>query len=500
MARREAHAVNANGVPSSSPGLFRSNETTLGPSHPTKPPTLKGLKMFTVLGLDAAQSSGKRSFMNHSFRRLFQVFCIGFLPAFSQADNMCVELAKKLRTVFRASEGTNMQQLTHELFNTDFEKIDKLARDRNITIGATVPIPTPSGLPIPVQGSGSYKEKLRRYTWMKEVMSGSTATSFSLTQQSTIASEFVPESAMSVLRDCLKAHASGKLGGGLTVIPFGDLLPKSDGSCRIGLEVTYLPPHEPSGKQTGPNKLLSRISFNDQLLTVQKVDETSRKPTWNPKSKTLELYANTPVTVWLDRKGSISAGYEKAEILVRTQNATEPYQPEAIVLAALSPIPELPFDHIDVEAGNFELTGPERSQDLKNEEWPGHDGSVTTEFSWEINVDGDWNVHVRVWGFDRQTEGNFLKPANYARDHVLPYGALRQQHPVLNNYKLSLAPGEPTSGSARKATRPGQDGNVAFSPDRGIASRLEGPIGGGGAQGGKRTAFYRSFVLWVVPK
>ena len=42
-ARREAHAVNANGVPSSSPGLFRSNETTLGPSHPTKPPTLKGL-------------------------------------------------------------------------------------------------------------------------------------------------------------------------------------------------------------------------------------------------------------------------------------------------------------------------------------------------------------------------------------------------------------------------------------------------------------------------
>jgi len=42
MAQREAHAVNANGVPSSSPGLFRSNETTLGPSHPTKPPTLKG--------------------------------------------------------------------------------------------------------------------------------------------------------------------------------------------------------------------------------------------------------------------------------------------------------------------------------------------------------------------------------------------------------------------------------------------------------------------------
>jgi len=42
-ARREAHAVNANGVPSSSPGLFRSNEITLGPSHPTKPPTLKGL-------------------------------------------------------------------------------------------------------------------------------------------------------------------------------------------------------------------------------------------------------------------------------------------------------------------------------------------------------------------------------------------------------------------------------------------------------------------------
>jgi len=42
-ARRQAPAVNANGVPSSSPGLFRANETTLGPSHPTKPPTLKAL-------------------------------------------------------------------------------------------------------------------------------------------------------------------------------------------------------------------------------------------------------------------------------------------------------------------------------------------------------------------------------------------------------------------------------------------------------------------------
>jgi len=43
MASRATHSLNANGVPSSSPGLFRPNETTLGSSHPTKPPTLKGL-------------------------------------------------------------------------------------------------------------------------------------------------------------------------------------------------------------------------------------------------------------------------------------------------------------------------------------------------------------------------------------------------------------------------------------------------------------------------
>ncbi len=33
-----ANAANANGAPLSSPGLFRPNETTLGPSHPTNPP------------------------------------------------------------------------------------------------------------------------------------------------------------------------------------------------------------------------------------------------------------------------------------------------------------------------------------------------------------------------------------------------------------------------------------------------------------------------------
>ena len=41
--RRQAPTVNANGVLSSSPGLFRPNETTLDPSHPTEPTTLKGL-------------------------------------------------------------------------------------------------------------------------------------------------------------------------------------------------------------------------------------------------------------------------------------------------------------------------------------------------------------------------------------------------------------------------------------------------------------------------
>ena len=108
MARREAPAVNANGVPSSSPGLFRSNETTLGPSHPTKPQ----VGFTRIDGHLGGGALNLRALFHELTRLLFHAALEGFFLGDAQLRRIFPHVFRDLhRAEVRAAHGTEVRAL-----------------------------------------------------------------------------------------------------------------------------------------------------------------------------------------------------------------------------------------------------------------------------------------------------------------------------------------------------------------------------------------------------
>ena len=153
------------------------------------------------------------------------------------------------------------------------------------------------------------------------------------------------------------------------------------------------------------------------------------------------------------------------------------------------------------EGTTGEIRNPTISNDLKNQDWATGPNVLSYKLKWEILIDDDWKVRLKVSGETWEVEparNGFWKTATYQSEVVKDFGDARRADPRLAGYNLVLELDEPAkSAEAAGGTEPGRPiGPVQFSgPTDTIVTGAEGNTGGGKAENGfwKLKATFRRF-------